>query len=104
MVEYFKIPHIAQKRAYITKYKTDKGCSVCGYNKCPEALDYDHIDRTKKNFKMSKAYKYTWERIHKEIENCIILCANCHREKTIKDKDYMEADWVEEETPQLDLL
>jgi 5-methylcytosine-specific restriction endonuclease McrA len=53
---------------------------------------------------MSKAYKYAWDKIHKEIENCIILCANCHREKTIKEKDYMEADWVEEESPQFDLL
>ena len=101
---YFDIPQIAEKRAYIIKYKKEKGCSVCGYNKCHQALEYDHIDRSKKTTKMSKAYKLSWERLHKEMENCVILCANCHREKTIKEKDYMEVDWVEEESPQLNLL
>ena len=95
---------VIAKKAYVAKYKMEKGCSNCGYSESPAALDFDHIDRTKKNFKLSKAYKYTWEKIHEEIENCVILCANCHRVKTAKEKDYMETDWVEEETPQLDLL
>jgi|TARA_B100000073_G_C23743927_1_gene574550 5-methylcytosine-specific restriction endonuclease McrA len=93
-----------EKKEFIQAHKLELGCSVCGYNEIPEALEYDHIDRSKKNFKMSKAHWYSWDRIHKEIENCIILCANCHREKTIKEKDYMELDFEEIEDPQLSLL
>ena len=77
---------------------------MCGYNKIPEALEYDHVDRKKKNFKISKAHSYSWDMIHKELENCIILCANCHREKTTKEKDYMELDFEEIKNPQLSLL
>lgn len=77
---------------------------MCGYNKIPEALEYDHIDRSKKVFKMSKAHWYSWDKIHKELENCVVLCANCHREKTIREKDYQEVDFEEPEDLQLNLL
>ena len=93
-----------EKKEFIKTHKMELGCSVCGYNKIPEALEYDHVDRKKKNFKISKAHFYSWDMIHKELENCIILCANCHREKTTKQKDYMELDFEEIENPQLSIL
>lgn len=93
-----------EKKKFLRDLKIKTGCSVCGYNRCSDALEYDHIDRTKKNFKLSKAHNYAWERIHEELKNCVVLCANCHREKTTKEKDYLEAGWVEEESPQFSLL
>ena len=93
-----------EKKLFIQNYKTEKGCQECGYNEIPEALELDHIDRNKKNFKMSKGYLYTWDKIHKELENCIVLCSNCHRKKTTEEKDYLETDYVEPEELQYDLF
>ena len=93
-----------EKKKFLRDLKIKTGCSVCGYNRCSDALEYDHIDRIKKNFKLSKAHNYAWERIHEELKNCVVMCANCHREKTTKEKDYLEAGWVEEESPQFSLL
>lgn len=57
-------------------------CSICGYNKCKEALEFHHIDPTEKEFSFGKtlANPTSWDRLVKELEKCILLCANCHRE------------------------
>ena len=60
-------------------------CSVCGYDKCFAAIDFHHIDPNTKEISISAAmqHKPTPEReavLKKELEKCIILCANCHRE------------------------
>ncbi len=93
-----------EKQMFLHKYKKDRGCIKCGYNKCVQALEFDHIDRSKKNFQMSRAYNYGWKKLIEELENCIILCSNCHREKTAKEKDYLEVNFEEPEDLQLDLL
>jgi hypothetical protein len=56
-------------------------CSVCGYDRCIEALEFHHLDPEKKDFGISnKGYTRSWEKIKKELDQCEILCANCHRE------------------------
>ena len=61
-------------------YKGGK-CSACGYNKCPDALDFHHLDPTEKEFGLaSSGITRAWERVKKELDKCILLCANCHRE------------------------
>lgn len=99
-----KRPDELAKKKHIRDFKVSRGCQECGYNEIPEALELDHIDRTKKNFKMSKGHYFSWEKIHRELENCIVLCANCHREKTMEEKDYLETDYVEPEELQYDLF
>ena len=54
-------------------------CSKCGYNKCNAALEFHHVDKSTKEFEIAGA-KYGWKRMKPEIEKCILLCANCHRE------------------------
>jgi 5-methylcytosine-specific restriction endonuclease McrA len=93
-----------EKKLFIQNYKTEKGCQECGYNKLPAALEFDHIDRSKKNFKLSQGHLYSWDRLIMELENCIVLCAICHRQKTIEDKDYLQTDYVEPEELQYDLF
>ena len=97
-------PDKVAKRRFIKEYKLKHGCSVCGYNKCSEALEFDHVERDKKAFNISRAYLMKWERLHDEIAKCVLLCSNCHREKTTREKDYMEVDFEEPEDLQLDLL
>ncbi len=56
-------------------------CSICGYNKCLQALEFHHSDPSKKDFGISaKGYTRSWEMVSKELDKCILLCANCHRE------------------------
>ena len=98
-------PHIDQKIEFLQQYKMEKGCSVCGYNEIAQALEFDHIDRSKKKFGMNKAYKYKWPTIMEELEKCVVLCANCHRKKTMEEKDYLNNTTKElEEVRQYDLF
>ena len=56
-------------------------CQVCGYNKYVGALDFHHIDESTKEFDLStRGLTRSWERIKKELEKCVLVCANCHRE------------------------
>ncbi len=62
---------------------TSKGgkCQICGYDKCSGALEFHHIDPDIKDFSVSvDGSTRSWQRIKKEIEKCVLVCANCHRE------------------------
>ena len=62
------------------EYKGGK-CVKCGYNKCNAALDFHHLDPTQKEFNLgSHGHTRSWERMKVELDKCILLCANCHRE------------------------
>lgn len=56
-------------------------CQICGYNKCSEALEFHHLNPNKKDFNLSdRNLKNNWPDIKKEIDKCILVCSNCHRE------------------------
>lgn len=56
-------------------------CFVCGYKKCLSALEFHHTDPTKKDFTVSHNMKTEiTQDILNEVNKCVILCANCHRE------------------------
>lgn len=99
-------PSNFEKWKYIRKYKMDRGCQECGYNKDPAALDLDHLDRSEKRGCLADAIYWRWEAIHEELAKCIVLCANCHRIKTMREKETRQKDWTEEDecNPQMDLL
>jgi hypothetical protein len=54
-------------------------CSKCSYNKCESALQFHHIDPSKKEFEISES-AYSLENLKAEAKKCILLCANCHAE------------------------
>lgn len=61
------------------EYKGGK-CQNCGYMKCLDALEFHHYMNIK-NFGISqKGYTRSWEKVKAELDLCILLCANCHRE------------------------
>jgi hypothetical protein len=64
----------------MVEYKGGK-CQVCGYSKYIGALDFHHKDPERKNLKLSMGkLDRSWKRIRLEIDKCILVCANCHRE------------------------
>ena len=70
-----------RNRKFIAEYKQAKGCSRCGYNDHPHALELHHTDATQKESQVSRlsSLHYSIERIKKEADKCEVVCANCHR-------------------------
>lgn len=73
-----------ENRAKIrSEIKENLKCSKCGYNQCLEALEFHHSDPNKKEY--SICFLVNSEKnikaIQEEIDKCIVLCANCHREE-----------------------
>jgi hypothetical protein len=64
-------------------YKGGK-CINCGYNKNPTALEFHHTDSNKKEFNPSGMHNISWEEATNELDKCILLCSNCHREEHFK--------------------
>jgi 5-methylcytosine-specific restriction endonuclease McrA len=62
------------------EYKGGK-CQICGYKKCVGALELHHINKAEKSFGIGdKGYTRSWDKVRAELDKCILLCANCHRE------------------------
>ncbi|MFZ5392085.1 MAG: hypothetical protein ACOZAR_02715 [Patescibacteria group bacterium] len=56
-------------------------CQVCSYSKCLHALEFHHIDSNDKEFGLSsRGLTRSWLKIKIELDKCLLLCANCHRE------------------------
>ena len=56
-------------------------CQKCGYDKCISALEFHHLDPNQKDFHISKSgHSRSWERVKNELDKCVLLCSNCHKE------------------------
>lgn len=60
------------------KYKGGK-CFICGYDRCNQAMDFHHLDSSKKEFVISGGTR-SFENIKAELDKCVLLCRNCHSE------------------------
>lgn len=69
-----------QMRERIRSYLGGK-CCRCGYMKCNRALEVHHTDPNKKDDTFKSSAGWSWERVVKELVDCILLCSNCHREE-----------------------
>lgn len=75
---------VQRKRENIKKllieYKGNK-CEICGYNRCISALEFHHKDPKEKDFSIGqKGYTRSLDKNKKEVDKCLLVCANCHRE------------------------
>lgn len=79
--------HRLRNQKYVNKIKLDNGCIQCGYNDNAVALQFDHIDRSRKAIAVSTLVNkgMSIELIDIEVAKCQVLCANCHSIKTQKD-------------------
>ena len=65
----------------LIEYKGNK-CQICGYDKCDSALEFHHLNPKEKDNHISKMIqtRVDIDIIKKEVDKCILVCANCHRE------------------------
>jgi hypothetical protein len=63
-----------------------KECSICKESRY-WCLDFHHIDPSKKTINISEysisgtaSFETKKKKISEELENCIVVCANCHRD------------------------
>lgn len=75
-----------RKRSKIYEVKKESGCEWCGYNGHPSSLDFHHPDDNKSSSVGDLINTGSWEDIRKEIDKCVVICSNCHREYTHKEQ------------------
>ena len=68
-----------KKKKKAIEYKGGK-CEKCGYDKCISAMEFHHLNPLEKDFSISSNINMSYEKIKKELDKCILVCANCHRE------------------------
>jgi len=73
-----------QKKYYankltLMKMKGDK-CEECGFEGDPKVFDFHHLHPEKKTRSLSQVYEIT-EAVLAELNECALLCSNCHRIK-----------------------
>jgi hypothetical protein len=88
---------IAFRHEQVDIYKISVGCCVCGYNKHPSALCFDHLPNCEKAEVtkngcskrtcaggMYRLYSknHSANDLISEIKKCRVLCSNCHMELT----------------------
>lgn len=62
------------------EYKGGK-CQRCEYNKCDNAMEFHHVSPEHKDFSIAEVRnKQINDEIKAELDKCILVCANCHRE------------------------
>lgn len=75
----YKRQHL--RKAEIEAYKP-RICSKCGFKEIKFAIEYHHVNPDEKSFDISQlGAAYSWVKVKEELDKCIPLCANCHREE-----------------------
>ena len=56
-------------------------CCICGYDKTNSALEFHHINPDEKEYGIAQGGTcHDLEKDLQEVQKCILVCANCHRE------------------------
>jgi 5-methylcytosine-specific restriction endonuclease McrA len=82
-----KVPkeYYSDRRREIKKELVDyKGgsCVICGYDKSYRSLHFHHLNPDEKDFTLGRKWGKLGfnDTIKKELDKCILVCANCHGE------------------------
>lgn len=88
----------------LIKYKGGK-CEKCGYCKNIHALEFHHINPNGKEFTISSK-NISLKKLKKEVDKCILLCSNCHREMhdEIKKNENKEKEQFYKDKAEKDLI
>ena len=74
-----------ENRAFIASFKS-KPCADCGVCYHPAVMEFDHL--RDKSFNLSRVKRHSRQTIVNEMSKCDVVCANCHRMRTVKRKQH----------------
>ena len=90
-----------QKKQIVQDIKSQYTCAKCGDSR-GYVLDFHHINPEEKEQTIARmtSNNYQLNKVYNEIQKCIVLCANCHREfhylnnlnKDFTIEDYLKKD------------
>ena len=76
--------------------KLTAGCADCGYRRTAQALQFDHVDPATKlrqlGWQEDRSKLTTASKLRRYLDHveryCVIRCANCHAERTFRERHY----------------
>jgi uncharacterized OB-fold protein len=71
-----------ERNRWFLSLKEGKPCEDCGGIFHPKAMHWHHLNGKDKEFTMSEIRRSSKEKILKELDKCILICANCHAVRT----------------------
>jgi len=74
-------------REYVWKYLSTHPCEQCGESD-PVVLEFHHVGGKDMAISEFVAGGYSVVTIQAEIDRCVVLCANCHRRKTMEERGW----------------
>ena len=78
-----RLEAVSKRRRYnkeiLVEYKGGK-CEICGYSKCIDALEFHHLNPKEKRFGIGCGDTKGIDELKKEVDKCILVCSNCHKE------------------------
>lgn len=76
----------AELKEYLTEIKKNSKCAICGEDRW-WVLDFHHIKDKKFEVPSLARRGCDVETLKKEIDKCIIICANCHRDLHFRESE-----------------
>lgn len=75
---------VSKRRRTVKQILVDEAggaCALCGYRRWVGALQFHHLDPSRKEFSLSqRGCSRSLARSRAEVRKCVLLCANCHAE------------------------
>lgn len=85
-----KIKTNERAKTFVWNYLKIHPCVDCGESN-PIVLEFDHTERITKEYNISCMMDLSVTTIKREIDKCVVRCANCHRIKTSKEMGYWKS-------------
>jgi hypothetical protein len=83
---------IEERMAFLQSFLETHPCVDCG-ERDVVVLEFDHLGD--KCFDISNGLRYRkWETVLAEMEKCEVVCANCHRRRTMRRGRHRRLKWL----------
>ena len=97
-----------ERKEYINRKKLEAGCCKdCGLKVTCETFpvfEWDHVDPSTKSFNLGNVRGQSYYKIDAELEKCELVCANCHRMRTVAGERWKRADSTQTDSFTLELF